>query len=140
MGKTSDGALAALSGPLFAHARVPSHAAADVTADHVIFRAPFACKIRAVSIVPSAVLTGAATNSANLNVINRGADGLGTTELANRDYVSGVNEVAYVKRELYAPASPLEIAEGVVLSIQRELVGTGIVTPELHVQVEYEAN
>ena len=140
MAKKTDGALADIPGPLHAHGYVPAHAAADATLDHVIFRAPFACKVRKVSIMFGATLTGADTNSANLNLINRGADGLGTTELANRDYASGTNDTAYVKRDHYAPASPLAVAQGVVLTMQREKIGTGLATPDIHVQVEYEAN
>lgn len=140
MGKKSDGALSEMSGPLHARANVPAHAAADATADHPVFRAPFACKVRGVKFVPGATLTGADTNSCYLRVINRGADGLGTTALGSTYFSSGTNATGGDASNLYAPASPLAIAQDVVLAIQREKIGGGLATPDLFVEVEYEAN
>lgn len=121
-----------------ATAVMPASAAADATAEVPVFRAPFACKVRKVVLVPGAAITGTATNYHNLNLINRGTDGSGTTELANRDYLNGTNESKAVARELYAPASYLALAAGAVLAIEKEKVGTGLALPAIQVIVEYE--
>jgi hypothetical protein len=137
MGNTN---FADIRGPLVARANIQSHAAGDATADHPIYRAPFACRIRKVTIVPAATITGAATNNFNLNLKSwTDAATPVATERANRDYGSGTNEVAMKARDLYAPATPLALAEGEYLSIERELVGTGLASPNIGVEVEYES-
>lgn len=123
-----------------ATAYLSAAAAGDATDEEVVFVAPFACKVRKVTVVPAAAVTGANTNSRNINLINRGTDGSGTTELANRDYLSGTNESKAVARDLYAPATYLALAAGVVLAVQSELVGTGLALPSFHVVVEFEGN
>jgi hypothetical protein len=128
-----------LAGPLVQQTLIPPAAAGDATASRVVFMAPFACRIRSVTIVPAAGITGQATNTFNLNVINRGVDGASSTEVANRDYLSGTNETAYTRRVLYQPSTPLSLAAGACLDLQRELVGTGLAMPSLLVVVEYEA-
>ena len=100
-----------LLGSQYAVVTVPAHAAADLTADHPIFRAPCACRIVSVTIVPGATITGANTNSANLNLKSwTDATTPVATELANRDYLSATNEVAMKARSFYAPAAPLALA------------------------------
>ena len=110
------------------------------TQSNVIFEAPFACRIRSVQIFFGADVTGTATNYFNLNLINRGTDGAGTTELANRDYASGTNDSAFVKRALYAPSTYLAVAVNTVLDLQRELVAAGLAMPSLSGYVEFEGN
>lgn len=110
------------------------------TQSNVIFEAPFACKIRSVQIFFGATVTGTATDYFNLNLINRGTDGTGSTELANRDYDNGTDDTAFVKRALYAPASYLAVAVNTVLDLQRELVASGLAMPSLSGYVEFEGN
>jgi hypothetical protein len=127
-----------LSGSKYAFANVQSHAAGDATADHPIFRCAtsVACRIVKVTIIPGAAITGAATNNFNLNVKSWTAAGA-ATERANRDYASGTNETAMVARDLYAPATPLSIAAATHLTLERELVGTGLASPNIGVVVEW---
>ena len=110
------------------------------TQSNVIFEAPFACKIRDVQIFFGATVTGTATDYFNLNLINRSTDGTGSTELAARDYASGTNDTAFVKRALYAPATYLAVAVNTVLDLQRELVSAGLAMPSLSGYVEFEGN
>lgn len=119
---------------------VPGHAAATATEDFPVFYAPFACRVTAVRIVPGAAVTGANTNTTHLNLINRAADGAGTTEIANRDLTSGNDLTAFDNYNLYAPATPLAVVAGGVLSLQYEKVGTGLLVPGLFVIVEFEPN
>lgn len=129
-----------ISGALVAFATVPPHAAGDATQDHPIFRAPFACDIREVRIIPGAAVTGAATNNFNLNLKSwTDAATPVATERANRDYGSGTNETAMKMRSLYKPATPLALAAGEYLSLERELVGTGLASPNIGVEIEYES-
>jgi hypothetical protein len=82
-------------------------------------------------------VTGQATNTFNLNVKTWTAAAV-ATERANRDYGSGTNEVAMVSRDLWAPASPFELTAGMHVTLERELVGTGLASPNIGVAVEYD--
>lgn len=121
------------------HYALRAHAAATATEDAFCFVAPFACKIRAVEIVWDAAITGTATNYTNVNLINAGTDGTGTTELANIDYLAGTNASAGATVSLYAPATPLALAAGAKLKLQLEKVGTGLSLPSGLVRITFEA-
>jgi hypothetical protein len=128
-----------LSGVKYQFHNVQQHAAGDATQDHLIFRCATTvpCRVRKVTIVPGASITGAATNNFNLNVKSWTAAG-SATERANRDYASGTNETAMVSRDLYAPAAPLSIEVGGHVTLERELVGTGLASPNIGVMVEWD--
>ena len=70
---------------LIAQATVPAVAAGTATIVYPIFVSDRYVKIKSVSFVPQAAVTGDNTNRKNLNLHNRGTDGTGTTELANID-------------------------------------------------------
>jgi hypothetical protein len=117
---------------------VPTHAAATATELVTIFRAPFDCKIVSVEIIPDAAITGADTNETNVNLINAGTGGAGTTELANIDFVSGTNGVAGTAIDLYSPTDALALDAGTVLQLQLEKVGTGLALPRFLAIVTYQ--
>jgi hypothetical protein len=123
-----------------ATAPIRAHAAATATELVGIFRAPFACKIISVEILWDAAITGADTNTTHVNLHNRGTAGTGTTELGNIDYVSGTDAAAFVAEDLYSPATPLEVAEGVILAIQLEKVASGLALPNGTAIVTYQGN
>lgn len=119
---------------------VPSVLAATATEQHPIFVAPVKCRVLAVSIVPQAAVTGDNTNTKNLNVINKGAAGVGTTEVANLDLVTGANLVAFDESAIplnTTYVNGVDMTEGDTLTLQVEKVGTGVLLPNLHVQVDY---
>jgi len=118
--------------------RIQPIGSADPTVSHVILRVPWPARVRRVAYAFDADVTGQDTNTFNLNLINRGTAGAGTAELANRDYVSGTNDSAYVLRELYKPSDPLTVDAGTVLDLQREKVGNGMDMPGLWGFVEIE--
>lgn len=122
-----------------AAAYIPAAAATDNTKAWPVFLVPptHAVRVTKVEVVPQAAITGASTNSANWNLINKGTDGLGTTELANKDFVTGVNAAAFDVLVLYTPTTPAKLAAGTVLALQREKVGTGLALPEALVVVHY---
>lgn len=100
------------------------HAAATATEARVLFTAPRACKITNVSVTPDVASTGDNTNTTNLNIINKGAAGAGTTEIGNLDLATGTDLVAYDEKAITITATAL--AEGDVVAIQFEKVGTGV--------------
>ena len=126
-------------GPLVETVGVPAHAAATATELVNIWRAPFACKVRTVEIIPDVSITGTATNYTDVNLVNAGTDGAGTTELANKDFLSGTNGVAGTAIALYAPATYLSVASGVLFKLQLEKVGTGLALPRFFAVITYEA-
>ncbi|MBI2178921.1 MAG: hypothetical protein HYY66_07485 [Candidatus Tectomicrobia bacterium] len=121
------------------HGCIEPTAAGDASKTHVIFAAPVSCKVEKVKVIPGAAITGANTNTKHLNLINRGANGAGTTEIANRDLVLGT-DLGVAGVDLYAPASPLDLAQGAQLGLQIEQIGTGQALPPLGVIVEFAPN
>jgi len=112
------------------------HAAATATEARPIFVAPCAARIRAVTITPDVASTGDNTNTTNLNVINAGAAGAGTTEIGNLDLVTGVNLVAFDEKNI--PITATALAEGDVVNLQYEKVGTGVLVGPSLISVDWE--
>lgn len=109
-------------------AYMASHAAATATETRSVFYAPSAMFIEAVYFVPDADITGVDTNTTHLNLIDKGADGNGTTELANVDFVAGTNATDYNAVEFTLAAGDRLAADGVV-ALQYEKIGTGLLIP-----------
>ncbi|MBI4250997.1 MAG: hypothetical protein HY618_00925 [Candidatus Tectomicrobia bacterium] len=120
-------------------AHIEPTAAADASKTHVVFLAPAAVKLEKVKVIPGAAVTGANTNTKHLNLINRGTNGAGAAEIANRDLVLGT-DIGVAGVDLYAPASPLELAQGAQIGLQIEQIGTGQALPPLAVVVEFSPN
>lgn len=117
---------------------LPAVGAADATIAYPIFRAPDTCVVSKVEIVPQAAITGQDTNYRELNLINAGSAGAGTTELANIDLASGTNLTA-LDGKAFTLAANVSMSAGDVLKIESALVGeTGLAVPALLVYVEYE--
>lgn len=117
-----------------------AHAAATATEVACIFRAPFACKIVSVEIIPDAAATGNDTNRTNVNLLNGGTAGTGTTELGNLDYATGTDAAVGVAQDVYRPATALAIASGVILKLQLEKVSSGVALGSALVVTTYQAN
>lgn len=97
-----------------------------------IAEAEFAGTVTSVTYTPDAVLTGANTESRTIVLVNKGAAGAGTTVVATKAFVSGVN--AAVDDEtaitLSATAANLVVASGDILAWQSTHVGaTGLADP-----------
>ena len=121
-------------------ATTPQHAAATATEIIPIFEAPASVKIEKVIFRPGAAVTGQDTNTTHLNVINMGTAGTGTTELGNYDLTSGNDLAVGERKELYAPATSLEVAAQTLIGLQLEKVGTGLDVPDGIVIVEFAPN
>lgn len=130
-------------GTHYASTVVPAHAAATATEAFPIFRAPWACKIVSVRVVPAAAATGDNTNRTNINLLNGGAAGTGTTELGNLDYATGTDAAVGVTQDVYAPANPddgVALAAGDVLKLQYEKVASGLALGANLVVIGYRGN
>ena len=128
-----------IPGPIPFVARIPAHLAATATEEWPVFRAPFACTLKKLDIVPQAAVTGDNTNRTNLNIVNKGNAGSGTTEVANLDLATGTNLTAFDSTNIplnTTYASGVTLAEGDVVTIQQEKIGTGVNVPECLVYLE----
>lgn len=117
---------------------IPSALAADATTEWPIFYADRECRILRVGIVAYSTITGANTNTFNANILNKGLAGIGTTEIGNRDFVSGTNATAFVPYDVVAQSANAVMARGEVLNLVREKVGTGMAMPALLTVVSFE--
>ena len=99
----------------------------EATVRRPIFVAPFNCELGEVALINSTAVTGANTNTVHFNLINGGAEGAGTTELATRDLVSGTN-LAVGKTLLLDATSSGEVfmTAGDILELESEEIGNGI--------------
>lgn len=112
--------------------------AAGADADKVIGAAPFAGTVTAVTYTPNAQLTGANTDSRTLSVINKGTDGNGTTSVASKAFVSGVDANDFDETALTLSGTPanLVVAADQILSFNSLHIGlTGLADPGGKVRV-----
>ena len=111
-----------------AHYRDAVHAAATATEERTLFIAPCKCRVTGIEIASDVAVTGDGTNTTNVNVQYKGAAGVGTTEVANKDFGAGVNAIAFDNVAIplnTTYANGVDMAEGDTLSIIFEKVGTG---------------
>lgn len=113
-----------------------------IAADFVsnLFEAPFDLKITAVSYTANAAVTGHATERRTLSVLNRGAAGVGTTEMAALDLLGGVNLVSGDEKALTISATPanlLAVAGDIIAFKSLHIGSTGLADPGGIVQVSY---
>lgn len=104
---------------------------ADDNGNYVI--APFAGTVTGAEILPATTLTGANTESRTFQLHNRGQAGSGTTLVASKAFVSGVNAPAddATALTLSATAADLVVAAGDVLEFTSLHVGTtGLAGPK----------
>jgi len=115
-------------------ATIPTTAASNTaTQDYPVFVAPKACLVSSVMLVPATAATGTDTHSRNLNI-----DIPDGTEVANVDYVSGVDETAMTARTPYTAAAGTAMAAGGVLAVESELVSNGLILPHYLVRVKLQ--
>jgi hypothetical protein len=95
--------------------------------------------VSSVSYTPGANVTGADTDSRTVSLINKGADGNGTTVIATLDFVEGVDAADFDETAIPLSETPadLEVAAGNILAWVSAHVGsTGLADPGGLVQVE----
>ena len=101
--------------------------------------APFAGTVTAASILATAAMSGANTNSRTVQLHNRGAAGAGTTLVASKAFTSGVNLAAddETMLTLSVTAADLIVAEGDLLEFTSLTVGSGLAAPKFTGQVTF---
>lgn len=119
-------------------ARAPAVAAtSDATTN--VAEAPFAGTVSEVSYIPDAAITGANTDTRTISLINKGADGTGTTVVATLALTSGVNAAASDEKALTlsAVAGATTVADGDILAFKSTHSGSsGLADPGGLVEVE----
>lgn len=87
--------------------------------------------VTAVTYTPVTTITGAATNTRAVSLVNLGQNGAGSTVVATLQFNNGVNAPAGVPKAipLSGTAANLAVAAGDVLQWQSNAVGTGIADP-----------
>lgn len=117
-----------------------AHLAATATEKLALFEAPFDCFVKRVSFSPQDAVTGNTTNHTNFNLLDGGADGSGTTEIANKDLDTGTDLVALDYQDVFlTTAAEHELSAGDVLVLQLEKVGAGVLIPQGNWLVSVEA-
>lgn len=107
-------------------------AAAQAAGDgQTVWVAAFAGKVTAVSYVADTAITGANTNTRKVSLVNKGADGSGTTEMASVQFNSGVNAAAFDETALTLSATVANrnFVAGDVLAWVTAAVSAGIADP-----------
>lgn len=119
-------------------ATIPA-AGAAVAQDQIIGEAPFAGTVTSVTFTPEANITGQATDFRTFQVINKGADGNGTTVVASLAFSSApVAATDFDEKAitLSAVSGATTVAEGDVLAWDETVTGNGLASPGGKVQVE----
>lgn len=98
---------------------------------YTIFEAPFDGELTGASYFADTDITGAATNSRTLNVINKGQAGNGTTVMATLALTSGENAADFDEKALTLSVveGAVDFVEGDVIAFQSLSVGTGLADP-----------
>lgn len=102
---------------------IPAVAATSATAKIAIWQAPNNVTIEQVTVRTGAAITGDGTNTINLNILDGGAAGSGTTEIGNSDFGAGVNAAAL--DDIVIDCDSASLDEGDALILQVEKVGSG---------------
>ena len=117
-------------------ARVPGHAASTATESFPIDFQRQAIALVSATHVPDQTITGADTNSTSLELVNVGTAGVGTAELANRDYLNGTDTTA-LDGGAFTMAATLTVAAGSVIVLRYTKVGAGLAIPAGFIEFIY---
>lgn len=113
--------------------RLPSDSASD-TWEKAIFKAPYACTISEIFIIPDGNI-GQATNYMTLDAQNKGAAGSGTDSIGSRAVNSTNTIAAFVGVDLVSTDASIAIGEKVTL--KKTVAASGQAFPGGLVIVKY---
>lgn len=104
---------------------------AAVTADTVLGEAPFAGEVTSVEFIPEANISGATATARTLTLVNKGADGNGTTVIATLAFIDDIDATDFnsIDFTLSVVADATNIAEGDVLVLSEAVTSTGTANP-----------
>lgn len=119
-------------------ADIPSATIAAAAAS-VVGEAPFAGTVSAASLTFEANVTGDNTNTRTLTLINKGADGNGTTVVATLALTTGVNPADFdeTPMTLSVVAHATEVVAGDILALIETVGASGLVNPGAALQVTF---
>lgn len=128
-----------MGGTLIDRLYVPGQATAGTVDDWALKVCDAKLTLVALKIVPNAAITANGTNYFDLAVINKGAAAAGTTSMATRSWIA-TNSVAFVAESLTLSLTTanLNAAAGDVLDLQRTVTGTGLIMPDMLVELHYK--
>lgn len=106
------------------------------TTEVPVFVAPFNCKIKKVSVVPSAAITGVQTNNMILGFANRGIDGTTSSDIASVTFTTGTNVSALDEKDLGTITGGV-LPLATVITFFKNEGGTGMNMPALLARIEY---
>lgn len=111
--------------------------ATDVEVTKAIGEVDQAGYVNEVVYTPRANITGVATNNRKLALVNKGADGNGTTEVAAITFDTGINANDFdeVSLTLSVVAGARTVAAGEILAWASTAPGTGLADPGGHIEV-----
>lgn len=123
-------------------AQVPAQATAATDQANAVGVAPWAATVKSVTLIPAALITGAATNNRKFALVNKAQDGSGTTEIASLTFGNGTNAAAHDEKALTLSGTPasLVVAAGDVLAVVETHNGTGMASPGALAVVELSRN
>lgn len=110
-----------------------------VDGDQTVGEAPFAGTVTSVSYTPEAAITGHATETRTLTLVNKGQSGAGATVVATLAYLASINGVAFDEKEftLSVVAGATVVAAGDILAFVSTHTGsTGLADPGGMCEVE----
>lgn len=110
-------------------------AAATATAEVIFYRATVPVRVNSLKVLPSAALTGDATNNATLAVKKR--DGVGGSASTVASLTTTASWVQFVTVDMGTPANNV-LAAGDVLSVTISKGGTGVAVPVSAIEAEIE--
>ena len=107
----------------------PQVVSSEATVRRPVFVLPFNSELGEVDLINSTVVTGANTNTVHYNLIDGGAEGAGTAEIATRDLVSGT-DLSVGKTILFdniiGASAERFMSAGDILELESEEIGTGL--------------
>lgn len=119
---------------------LPATAAAS-DYDQSVWEPEFDGKITGASYTPEANITGNTTESRTLTIVNKGADGNGTTVMATLAFITSVNatdfnETAFTLSEV---ADAVNFSEGdIIAAVSTHVGSSGLADPGGLIQIEYK--
>jgi hypothetical protein len=112
--------------------------AAGATSSVSVLECPYAGTVTSVTYTPVANMTGDTTNTRTFTLVNKGADGNGTTVIATRAMTTGVNATDFNEDALTLSvvAGATTVAEGDILAWVSTFGASGLADPGGLVQIE----
>jgi hypothetical protein len=103
--------------------------ATAVTREDPVMICPEAGFISAIRFVSQALITGVATNTRRLRVINKGQTGAGAVVVGTLQFNAGTNAPAFDEVAIPVDDANDAVAAGDVLSLESAAIGTGLADP-----------